>query len=249
MRSPAPCRWLSQMRNVDVMTLAVILVVSAALLVGAAWGIYGGLSKKTEGFVVALAGGSLLVSTVLELIEPATREADLVPALLIVLAGAVVFCSCDWLVREKWGGSSGGGLLAAITIDGIPENLALGVALIGAVPMSVAALSGSILLSNLPEAAGGARQMMKESRSPGQVFLLWTLTAVMLSVAAILGNVLLEGASDAVLAYVRCFAGGAVIGSLATEVFPLAFREDNYVAGVAAALGVVLAFLLNSLGG
>ncbi|HMM67606.1 MAG TPA: hypothetical protein PKC03_11760 [Dokdonella sp.] len=38
-----------------------------------------------------------------------------------------------------------------------------------------------------------------------------------------------------------------MVGSLATEVFPLAFREDNCVAGVAAAIGVVLAFLLHSL--
>ena len=151
------------------------------------------------------------------------------------------------MVKEKWGSKSGGGLLAAITIDGIPENLALGVALIGAGPMSVAALTGSILLSNLPEAAGGARQMIESNQSKGKVFLLWTVTAALLSVAAILGNLLLRDASEAILAYIRCFAGGAVIGSLATEVFPLAFKEDNYFAGVAAAMGVVLAFLLNSL--
>ncbi len=229
------------------MTILVIVVVSAALIIGAAWGIYWVLSEKMEGFLVALAGGSLLVSTVLEWIEPATRKAPLLPALGVVFAGAVVFCLLDWLVKEKWGSKSGGGLLAAITIDGIPENLALGVALIGAGPMSVAALSGSILLSNLPEAAGGARQMIQSKQSKGKVFLLWTVTAALLSVAAILGNLLLRDASEALLSYIRCFAGGAVIGSLATEVFPLAFKEDNYFAGVAAAMGVVLAFLLNSL--
>lgn len=40
-----------------------------------------------------------------------------------------------------------------------PENLAFGVALIGASLLAVAALSASILLSNLPEAAGGAKEM------------------------------------------------------------------------------------------
>lgn len=231
------------------MTFVVILVVSMALVLGASWGIYGRLGTRTEGFVVALAGGSLLVSTVLELIEPATREASLLPALGVVLAGAVAFSLLDWLVKERFKGNSGGGLLAAITIDGIPENLALGVALIGADPMSVAALSGSIMLSNLPEAAGGARQMISEQRSKGQVFLLWIATAVLLSTAAIVGNLALRDVSDDVLAYIRCFAGGAVVGSLATEVFPLAFKEDDYFAGVAASIGVVLAFLLNSLGG
>jgi len=48
------------------MTILVVLVVSGALLLGAVWGIYGSLSKATEGFLVALAGGALLVSAVLE---------------------------------------------------------------------------------------------------------------------------------------------------------------------------------------
>lgn len=39
----------------------------------------------------------------------------------------VVFVGVDLLVDRKLGAESGGGLLAAITLDGIPENLALGV--------------------------------------------------------------------------------------------------------------------------
>lgn len=229
------------------MTFIVILVVSGALMVGAAWGIFWGLSKRVEGFLVAAAGGSLIVSTVLELIEPAMREASTGLALAAVMAGAVAFSLLDHLVKKKWGDKSGVGLLASLTIDGIPENLALGVALIGAGPMSVAALSGSILLSNLPEAAGGARQMMANNGSRFRVFLLWTATAALLAGAAIAGNLLLAGVPVTVLSYIRCFAGGAVIASLATEVFPLAFKEDNDMAGVAAAIGVVLAFLLGSL--
>lgn len=56
------------------MTILVITVVSAALIIGAAWGIHWGLAEKTEGFLVALAGGSLLVTIVLERIERATRS-------------------------------------------------------------------------------------------------------------------------------------------------------------------------------
>lgn len=230
------------------MMYVVILVVSGALVAGAAWGIFWGLERKTEGFLVAVAGGALIVSTVLELIEPATRDASLPVAMAFVMLGAIVFCVLDYLVKEKWGGEKGGGLLAAITIDGIPENLALGVALIGAGPLSVAALSGSILLSNLPEAAGGAREMVAGKHSKGKIFMLWTITAALLSVTAIAGNLLLSGVHPDVLSYIRCFAGGAVLASLAIEVFPRAFKEDNYMAGTATAVGVVFAFLLNSLG-
>lgn len=40
----------------------------------------------------------------------------------------------------------------------------------------------------------------------------------------------------------------AVVASLATEVFPQAFKEDRHWAGIATALGVILAFVLGDLG-
>ena len=230
------------------MTFIVIAVVSGALILGAVWGIYGSLSKQTEGFLVALAGGGLIVSTVLELINPALEKASTVIALGIVMAGASVFTALDYLVKKKWGSDSGGGLLAAITLDGIPENLALGVALIGADALTVAALSGSIFLSNLPEAAGGAKEMTENGSSKKKVLLLWSVTALILSLAAFLGNKLLAGVPDETLAYIRCFAGGAVVSSLAIEVFPKAYKQDSYWAGIATAIGLILAFYLNSLG-
>ena len=229
------------------MLFVVVGVVSGALLVGAAWGVWGKLPKVLEGFLVALAGGALLLSVTSELIEPSLEKSSLLVVGLAVAAGAIVFTLADYAIDEKWGSDSGGGLLAAITLDGIPENLALGVALIGAGPMQVAALAGSILLSNLPEAAGGAREMGDKGKSKGKVFGLWAATAALLSVAAIAGNLLLAGANEHALAAIRCFAAGAVIASLATEVFPKAFKEDRYWTGIATALGAILAFALGSL--
>lgn len=229
------------------MTFIVIAVVSAALILGAVWGIYGNLSKQTEGFLVALAGGALIVSAVLELINPAIEQAETGIALAVVFAGALIFTGLDYLVKKKWGSNGGGGLLAAITLDGIPENLALGVALIGADALAVAALSGSIFLSNLPEAAGGAKEMSENGSSKNKILALWSATALLLSLAAFIGNWLLADVGEDALAYIRCFAGGAVVASLAIEVFPKAFKNDQYWTGVAAALGLILAFYLNSL--
>ncbi|MFZ0835716.1 MAG: zinc transporter [Mycobacterium sp.] len=230
------------------LTVIVILVVSAALILGAAWGIYGYLPERLEGFVVALAGGALIVSVVLELVEPATEQASIVAVSALIFTGAAVFTVLDYFVKSKWGSGSGGGLLAAITLDGIPENLALGVALIGAGPLQVAALSGSIFLSNLPEAAGGAQEMSGGGQSNGKVFALWSTTAALLSLAALAGNFFLAGVPPEILALVRCFAGGAVVASLATEVFPKAFKEDSFVAGIAAATGLIMAICLDQLG-
>ncbi|QIK42581.1 ZIP family metal transporter [Pontivivens nitratireducens] len=229
------------------MTFVVVLAVSGSLIFGAAWGLFGKLPKPLEGFLVAMAGGALIVSVVAELVEPAAKDAPLGEVMFFLGLGAVCFVVLDRLVDRYFGSDSGGGLLAAITLDGIPENLALGVALIGAGFAEVAALAGSILLSNLPEAAGGARDMRASGQSRGRAFGLWVATAGILSAAALIGNFALSGVSDMALASIRAFAAGAVTASLATEVFPKAFKEDNKFAGIAVALGLIIAFSLHQM--
>ena len=90
--------------------------------------------------------------------------------------------------------------------------------------------------------------MADKGRSRAQVLGLWLATALLLGAAAWVGNVALRDASDEVLAVTRCFAAGAVVASLATEVFPKAYREDRHLAGLATALGLILGYLLAELG-
>ncbi len=193
--------------------ILVVFVVSGSLVVGAAFGVSGWIHEPVEGFMVALAGGALLVSTGVELLDPATEVVSVRVVGLAVMAGATMFSVLDRIIDARWGGDSGG-----------------------------------ILLSNLPEAAGGARQMRDDDRSTGAVIGIWVATAALLSVAAFAGYFFLETVPETWLAGVRCFAGGAVVASLATEVFPVAFKEDGYATGVAAALGTVLAVALDQLG-
>ncbi|MCO6385164.1 ZIP family metal transporter [Oceanicola sp. 502str15] len=231
------------------MLFLTVAVVSAALIIGAAWGLWGKLPKGLEGFMVAMAGGALMVSVTIELIQPALQQTSLIELSVAVAAGALVFTGLDWWIEKQTEGSEGAGLLLAITLDGIPENLALGVALIGAGVPEVAALAGSILLSNLPEAAGGAKEMREGEMGRGRIMWLWTGTALILAAAAIIGNFALAGVDDEVLALIRGFAAGAVTASLATEVFPQAFREERYGTGVAVTLGLLIAFALSTLSG
>ncbi len=83
------------------MTFLVVAVVSAALIAGALWGIYGRLSRQTEGFVIALAGGALIVSLVSEMIQPAVEQSNLWVGLGAVAAGAAVFTGIDNWIDEK----------------------------------------------------------------------------------------------------------------------------------------------------
>ncbi|MCB1339902.1 MAG: zinc transporter [Pseudooceanicola sp.] len=225
----------------------VIAVTSAALILGALWGSYLHLSKKVEGFIVALAGGALIVSVMDELIRPALSDLPLLGVIGTVLAGAGIFSALDALVGERFGNRGGIGLLLAVTLDGVPENLALGSALIGTGALGVAALAGSIFLSNLPEAAGGAKKMIGQGYSKAAVVGLWAGVAALLSVAALGGYFALEDAPEGLIAAIRCLAAGAVLASLATEVFPNAFRDDAQWTGIAVAIGLSLALALSQL--
>ena len=93
------------------MAIIVIAIVSGALIIGALWGIYGKLSKRTEGFLVALSGGALLVSALLELIHPALKNNSISLTLISITAGAITFTLLDNLVKEQWGSKSGGGVI------------------------------------------------------------------------------------------------------------------------------------------
>lgn len=224
--------------------LVVIAAVSSALVLGALWGLYGRLGDRAEGFVLAAGGGALLLAAVLELIVPAREVTSFAATAAAVMLGAAVFAFVDYLIDERWGDEGGAGLLAAVTLDGVPENLALGVALIGAGFAEVAALAASIFLSNLPEAAGGAKRMRETGWRGGRIMALWTGTALLLGAAAAVGNLVLADAPQEVLAPIRAFAGGAVIASLATEIFPKAYRRDHHLAGIATALGFLAALAL-----
>ncbi len=70
-----------------------------------------------------------------------------------------------------------------MTLDGIPENLAMGVALLEG---SAVTLLVAIFASNLPEAIVGAEKM-REEYGAQEVVLIWTATAVLLAIAVVVG--------------------------------------------------------------
>ena len=226
----------------------VILATAAALVLGAIWGAFGPLPRTVQGFVVAMAGGALIVALMNDMVRPALDHAPLWMGALALAGGALAFTGLNHMIRKRGSGGGGKGLLLAVTADGVPENIALGTALIGSDPRAVAALVVAILLSNLPEAAGGARAMIEAGHSRAKVIGIWVLAAALLSAAAILGYTVLSGLGDAPLALIHCIAAGAVVASLAVTVFPEAFRRDHDLSGVAVAFGLILALAFGQLG-
>lgn len=199
--------------------------------------------------LLAFASGALISAVAFELFEDAYEHGGAWRAGAAFLAGATVFIAVDeWLTRRRQrrreaGAAIGFALLAGVTLDGIPENLALGVSLVEGSSLSLLA---AIFLSNLPEAIVGAQKMRAAGVSPRTTQLVWLGTAFLLAVPVLVGYAALDGTSPETLALPLGFAAGAVLASLADTLVPEAFREarENPAIAYFTALGFLLAFLL-----
>jgi ZIP family zinc transporter len=136
-------------------------------------------------------------------------------------------------------------LLAASILDGVPENLALGVSLADqeSAGGSLALLAG-IFAANFPEALVGAVSMRSVGRSVRSTAGLWLATALLLIPAVVIGRVALAGADPSTLAFPLAFAGGAVLAALADTLMPEAFERGRPFNAFATCAGFFLAFFL-----
>ncbi len=216
---------------------------SAPLAVGAAVGVRWRTPTGLVAAALAFAAGALIVSASFELFEPAFEEGGPWRAGGMFAAGAAVFVAADsYLGRRTAGSAAGLALLAGVTLDGIPENAALGVSLndSGSVALLVA-----IFASNFPEALAGARRMVDKGRSDRFVVGLWCATAVVLALAVLLGRYAFSGLDPQSLAYPLAFAGGAVLASVIDTLAPEAFGDGGPAVALASAAGFVTGFLLS----
>ncbi|HET7516884.1 MAG TPA: zinc permease [Actinomycetes bacterium] len=136
-------------------------------------------------------------------------------------------------------------LLAASILDGVPENLALGVSLAdeGSAGGSLALLAG-IFAANFPEALVGAVAMRAQGRSVRFTFGMWLATALLLIPPVVIGRAALAGADPDTLAFPLAFAGGAVLAALADTLMPEAFERGRPFNAFATCAGFFLAFVL-----
>jgi ZIP family zinc transporter len=233
------------------------IVASSALVIGSAIGARWDMPTKVTGVLLAFASGALISALAFELFAEAFHLAGAVHSGLGLLAGAATFVIADSLLDKYVSGHSGPeqrevvaegarrgvglALLAAVTLDGVPENLALGVSLVGGASLS---LLVAIFFSNLPESLVGAMSMRKTGMSPRAVVGVWIGCSVLLAAAVVVGRMTAGGLTEPVLAVALAFAGGAVLASLADTLMPEAFEHGRPLNSFATAGGFFLSFIL-----
>ncbi|MFD1213338.1 ZIP family metal transporter [Arthrobacter sp. GCM10027362] len=140
-------------------------------------------------------------------------------------------------------GAAGLALVAAATLDGVPENLALGVSL--GEGTGGLALLAAIFVSNLPEALVGAASMRSQGMSTPATIGLWGVCSVLLVVAVVVGAGPLSGSDPEAISLPLAFAAGAVIAALADTLMPEAYEHGGPAVALSTAAGFVLSFLLS----
>jgi len=249
------------------------VIASSALVLGAIAGGHIQIPKRVLAAMLAFAAGALITALSFELFEDAYERGGIWRAALGLTAGAIVFVvvsqQLDKLAagstgdddspkmdtnaaatdtapsKASVGGSAGLALLAAVTLDGVPENVALGVSL--GEGTSGLALLTAIFVSNFPEALVGSASMRAQGRSQTFILGVWLVCAVALTLAVVIGAGPLSRTQPETLSFPLAFAAGAVLASLADTLMPEAYEQGGPTVALSTAAGFVLSFVLSTL--
>jgi len=213
------------------------------LVIGAFIGLRWRLPTPVLAALMAFGAGTMIAAVSSELFQPAFDEVGGLVAGGALLVGAGVYVGADHLIEQRLGPASlGWALMLGTVLDGVPENIALGVSLqqAGGLVLLVA-----VAVGNTPEAISGAAQMRARHHiSHLRAWSLWAATAVLLVLVTVGGYAVSDTVSASAIATVQALAGGATIAVLAVALMPEAYRQGGWWTGLATALGFVVAFAL-----
>ena len=201
------------------------------------------LNSKVEKILFGFASGVMVAASVWSLIIPSidmSKEQNIIPwlpATIGFILGIIFLLLLDNIIphlhrksKEPEGLKSNLGksamMVLAVTLHNIPEGMAVGVALAGAISgnnsitmAGAIALSIGIAIQNFPEGAIISMPLKEEGNSKSKSFLYGTLSGI---VEPIFGGltVLLTSLVVPILPYLLSFAAGAMIYVVVEELIP-----------------------------
>jgi ZIP family zinc transporter len=220
------------------------VVAASSLMIGALLGVARHWDNRLIGAVLGFGAGALISSVSFELVEEGLQTAGGVPVALGLAAGALTFFLGDRAV-ERMGGRSGGAsaglpLLLGALLDGIPEQVVLGIGLAAGEGVSIALLV-AIFVSNLPESIGSATDMSAAGRESRTIVVGWAIVAAVCALATVGGYWISSLVGDRFTGAVDGFAAGALLVMLVGSMIPEAKEKASTSAGLTAVLGFAVA--------
>jgi len=210
---------------------------ASSLVIGAAVGLARPWPRKLVGLVLGFGAGALISAVSFELFGEGIRLGGGVPVATGLAVGAITYFLAAGRVAAMGGGEA---LALGAFLDGIPEQMVLGIGLAGGQSVS-AGLLAAIFVSNLPEAIGGATDMKRHMHSEKKVILNWLWIAGFCAAATVVGYAVADVASDELQAGINGFAAGALIVMLVDSMIPEATEQAGRTTGLVTTLGFAVA--------
>ncbi|TFV56812.1 ZIP family zinc transporter [Mycobacterium sp. PS03-16] len=235
------------------------LLAGAALVIGALVGWAVRVPTRVVAAVMAFGAGVLISALAFDLMDEAERTGGLAATAIGFVGGAVAYVGAN-IVLDRYGarhrkrshgrqpseaqaGGSGAAIAIGALLDGVPESVVLGISLIGGQGVGLPVLA-AVFISNLPEGLSSAAGMKQAGRGARYVFGVWGGIAVISGIAAMLGYLLLDGASPALIAVITAVAAGAILAMIADTMVPEAFSETHVFTGLITTFGFLTAFAI-----
>ena len=206
---------------------------ASSLVLGALIGLARPWPRKALGLVLGFGAGALISAVSFELAEDGVKIAGGLPVAIGLGVGALTYFVASGRVAAMGGGPA---LALGAFLDGIPEQMVLGIGLAGGEKVSIGLLA-AIYVSNLPEGAGGASELEAAGRSRRQVLRLWVAVAVACALATPLGYALMDITSDEFQGGINGFAAGALLVMLVDSMIPDATEHAGRTTGLVTTLG------------
>lgn len=227
------------------------LVIGAALSFARRW------PMSQVGYVLAFGAGALISAVSFELAAEGIEVGGAGVTGIGLGVGAVTYYLLDGLIARRHasgrgrkgrteGENSGTALALGAFLDGVPEQLVLGIGIASGQGVGVSLLV-AIFVSNLPESLGSASDMREAGRSREAILRLWALVAAICALATALGYLAADVVSADARAAIDGFAAGALLVMLIDSMIPDAREDAGRGAGLVTVLGFAVAAGLSSL--
>lgn len=220
-------------------------VAASPLLVGALLALVRRWPDRLLGVILGFGAGALMASIAFELWEQGVALAGHLPLISGVAAGALCYYVAARILdarqaKKKKADAGGGSLAIGALLDGVPEQIVLGIGLASGEGVSVA-LVVAILVSNLPESIGSAADLLAGGMRRSRVVLLWASVAVLCALATVGGFALASLVDDTFRAGANGFAAGALLVMLVDSMVPEAQTKAKESTGLATVIGFAFA--------
>jgi zinc transporter, ZIP family len=231
---------------------------ASSLVVGAVLAFVRPWRGRSVGLILAFGAGALISAVSFELFAEGVETGGAGWTGLGLGIGALTYYVLDGLIADRFSGgrgrsgrakaeSAGPALALGAFLDGIPEQLVLGIGLAAGEGVGVGLLV-AIFVSNLPESIGSASEMKRSGVARSRITRLWLVIAAVCALATVVGYAVADSASDQLTAGIDGFAAGALLVMMIDSMIPDARADGGRAAGLVTVLGFAVAAALSSVG-